>query len=292
MTMQKEKFQEYLYDPETYRNADLSELKEVLREYPWFSTAGIILLTCSKMQSDPEFDLLLIKYSPNITSRKVLSKLLFSGTGNKTNAKDPTKEKMDIQDNHSRIDGIFDSPENNISANNFPYETNSRSALEDDSLLDFSYSSKKPEKVISTNYDVEVTDSDAIQDLVPQEDEDFMTQSETGEQNFDHWIEKLGGDSEIEKSPYKRHEIIESFIHSDPGVIRADKISAIQGDVSKSSAEENEGFITDTLAKIYVKQGLYNKAIYAYEKLCLKYPEKSIYFASQIEEIRNLYIKK
>jgi hypothetical protein len=85
----------------------------------------------------------------------------------------------------------------------------------------------------------------------------------------------------------KKH-LIQNFIQVEPGVIRADKKTTLRGDVSLSSIQEHDGFITDTLAKIYVKQGLYAKAIYAYEKLSLKYPEKSAYFAAQIEKIRNL----
>ncbi|MGV8091538.1 MAG: hypothetical protein AB2L24_06680 [Mangrovibacterium sp.] len=47
-------------------------------------------------------------------------------------------------------------------------------------------------------------------------------------------------------------------------------------------------FVTETLARIYAKQGLYQEAIQAYEKLSLKYPEKNTYFVSQIEEIKKL----
>ena len=84
------------------------------------------------------------------------------------------------------------------------------------------------------------------------------------------------------------NHLITSFIRGEPGPIRADKETALKGDVSLASIREHDGFITDTLAQIYVKQGLYAKAIYAYEKLSLKYPEKSAYFAAQIEKIRNI----
>lgn len=86
--------------------------------------------------------------------------------------------------------------------------------------------------------------------------------------------------------------LIERFLLEDPGPIKADMKPSISGDVSRKSVEENDHLLTDTLAKIYVKQGLYSKAIFAYEKLSLKYPEKSVYFASQIKEIKEITNKK
>ena len=88
----------------------------------------------------------------------------------------------------------------------------------------------------------------------------------------------------------KNDELINKFIINSPHILpkKPDVSDKEQTDISESSGRENEGFITETLAKIYINQGYYSKAIFAYEKLSLKFPEKSSYFATQIEKIKKL----
>ena len=54
---------------------------------------------------------------------------------------------------------------------------------------------------------------------------------------------------------------------------------------AKKSAEDQDELVTETLARIYSDQMLYHKAISTYKKLMLKFPEKSRYFADQIEQL-------
>lgn len=84
-------------------------------------------------------------------------------------------------------------------------------------------------------------------------------------------------------------ELIDKFIELNPR-IEPDREKFFQPveDLSKPFTEARGSFVTETLAKIYVNQGFYSKAIDIYEKLCLKYPEKSSYFATQIEKIKDI----
>ena len=87
-------------------------------------------------------------------------------------------------------------------------------------------------------------------------------------------------------------DLIDKFIIANPRIEpQKEKYDQPLEDISKLYVEEKGGFVTDTLARIYINQGYYSKAIDIYEKLSLKFPEKSSYFAVQIEKVREL-IKK
>ncbi|GAB1447948.1 hypothetical protein MASR2M44_09500 [Bacteroidota bacterium] len=81
--------------------------------------------------------------------------------------------------------------------------------------------------------------------------------------------------------------ILDKFLRENPVITRpkAEFYSPIN--MARQSAEESEEMVSETLAQIYVRQGLYKKAIQTYEKLELLYPEKKAYFAALIEQIRD-----
>jgi hypothetical protein len=96
----------------------------------------------------------------------------------------------------------------------------------------------------------------------------------------------------LSQSKQRQDELIERFILTNPRIEQpAAKSDTPNEDISKPFVEGRDGLLTETLARIYTKQGYYSRAIDIYEKLSLKFPEKSGYFASQIEKVKEL-IKK
>ncbi|MDE5945670.1 MAG: hypothetical protein K2G93_08850 [Rikenella sp.] len=74
-----------------------------------------------------------------------------------------------------------------------------------------------------------------------------------------------------------------------PMLGRAGAEEYVQEDISASSVAEDGEIATETLAEIYLAQGLPERAIEIYSKLSLKYPEKSVYFADLIADVRACY---
>ena len=112
--------------------------------------------------------------------------------------------------------------------------------------------------------------------------------------NFIDWINHIESNklnNNKSESVDKKINLIETFINR-PKKIEKEDLDKGQDDISiKTITLENE-LITETLAKIYLKQKKYKKAMDAFKILSLKYPEKNAFFADQIKKIKKLENKK
>ena len=91
------------------------------------------------------------------------------------------------------------------------------------------------------------------------------------------------------KTSPKRIDLIDRFIEGNPSIQRIDK--DLNPEKGTKIVFENQGLMTETLARVYLEQKKYNSAIKAYKILILKYPEKSGFFADQIKKIKLLKTK-
>ncbi len=98
----------------------------------------------------------------------------------------------------------------------------------------------------------------------------------------------VADDANIESVPQlKHHDLIDSFITANPHIKPVGEVSDVET-VVLDNTNVTDSIFTESLAKIYIKQGQYDKAIRIFEKLNLKYPEKSIYFADQIRFLKKI----
>ena len=100
--------------------------------------------------------------------------------------------------------------------------------------------------------------------------------------SFVDWLHQV--DDSLPKET-NQERLIDKFIADTPkiGLERDQKESV---DLTQKQQFDDKSLMTETLAKIYVKQGKFKNAINAYEILALKYPKKSSLFTDLIKEIK------
>ena len=93
--------------------------------------------------------------------------------------------------------------------------------------------------------------------------------------------------SENDSEKKKKIDLIDKFIETNPKISPVKNSSPVPV-ISERNSSDSSYLMTETLAKVYLEQKKYQKAIQAYEILILKYPEKNHFFADRILDIKIL----
>lgn len=287
----------------------ISEIREVLELFPYFQSAHLLLLKGLFNTSDIKFESQLKQSALHTADREVLYYLLKKEPQSLTDDREINKSPNIDKDNS--IDSQQTVIETAKNSQEIINEIEKNDTVKDDArTLDFSLNGLPRSLLVTeeTNLDESANlvfilddEEDMTEEkivymdpsiIVPDQD-DLLELELIDEKSFiaDKTIPDSDTVISTEKPTRKQEqaELIEKFIITNPRIepVKEKSNHPIE-DKSRLFTEENGVFVTETLAKIYINQGYYSKAIDIYEKLSLRFPEKSSYFAAQIEKVKEL----
>ena len=233
------------------RQLSAQEIQNILLEYPYFQAARLLYL--EKIKETPLYKQALHKEAIYAPDRKILFKMTEAARHRWTQLYEtPNTQDSPYDNSFSLIDKFLE----NYSAESTEEQSKEQIILEKTIF--------NP-AVASTDYFSTFTSSEKI----TSNNQDQMDL-------IDSFIEKVQNNIpeviNIEKD--ESNSTVTPIITEDDTLTKS-------GDVA---------FLTESLAKIYIKQKRYSKALEIIKKLSLKYPEKNIYFADQIRFLEKLII--
>ena len=254
---------ELIAHPERLDRDTLYELRSLVALYPYFQTARLLMLQNLFLLHDPSFDEELRRAAIYITDRRVMFQMIEAAhyritpqpvkTADTPSDTETVTEKTAPEDRENRTIALIDGFLESIP--------------KDEPTADSSEG--KPRR--------KPTPADASVDYVA-----YLLESESEDDHAGDVPQLIGQD------------LIDTFINVDKGKI---VLGEGEGDglhtdeVAENGAESlDEGCYTETLARIFIKQGRYSKALEIIQRLSLQYPKKNAYFADQIRFLEKLII--
>ena len=297
--MNKQLLYYYINNPKELNESSLSDIQELVDEYPFFQTARLLLLKNLHMLDHVRFEPELkrsVLYVPDRTRLfELINNLYPLINDSKTGAEINDVERPDVikeQTSSVAVTGKLESV-----GDYFGIEGVGES-LQGDSI-DFTFQTNKDKG------------SDLEESEIPQ-DQLFEYERSGGleyslniyehsldvDQNrsFSDWLSLVGHQAAENNQPQKAgkknrtYDMIDDFLSNQQSGEKkvTQSVSSDRKGFEEQSTFDGDDLMTETLAGIYVKQGHYIKAINIFEKLSLKYPEKSVYFAQQIKKAKKL----
>ena len=306
--MNNKDFTYLLQNPEAVTPAQTEGVKTIINQFPYFQSARAIYLKGLKNQESFQYNQELKTAAAYTTDRSILFDFITSDVFNQNEISQFIKINSEhVLDIDVTVEDI--SINKKIVIDNTSQE-DIKSNLEvlDPSLFQPKF---KRQKLVSFSLD----ESENIEKVTPETKtqeasaEDILLLGKPLEFNkkethsFNEWL-KLASFKTIirDKRPAKiesktedveqlerrkKFKLIDEFITNNPK-INPDRTYTPTHNIAKAQLIQPEELMTETLARIYVEQKNYKKAIQSYKILSLKYPEKSSFFAIQIRAVEQL----
>lgn len=258
----------YMTRPERMKGSVLPEIEQMVADYPYFAIGQALLAIAYQNADSPKYDTQLKRAAAIVPNRDKLR--LFSVIARHRWESEP--EIPALPDEMPPTDNVFSS----IEPIDTKEETNSGIIREKVFII--------PEIDLSGSHEELSAEMAILEEKRKSLDE---LKAIIANRLKELEAEKQRKETEPE-TPKKlsRKELIDKFILENPSITRPKAEFYNPISVAQNSITDQENIVSETLAKIYEKQGYFEKAISIYKKLSVKYPEKSSTFAAQIERLK------
>ena len=266
--------------PDTINSVYTDALGNILNEFPYFQSARALRLKGLFIQNSFKYNYALKVTAAHTTDRSILFDFITSEHFDTLQNDLYDKKNLELM-NMEVVDSEIVHPKTILEQQQKALELSILTSIKEATNNNDTTSANEPESIIELGKPI---------DFTPNEKHSFQEWLQLSRtQPIDRSIEnnsKTFEDS-MEEERKKKAALIDKFIETNPKIapIKPGSAPAPQFELNSS---DNTHLMTETLARVYLEQKKYQKAIQAYEILILKYPEKSSFFADHISEIRNL----
>ena len=260
--------------PDVIHEKQTEALAKVLEEFPYFQSARAIQLKGLYNQNSFKYNAALKTTAAYTTDRSVLFDFITSDTFTSIDKNLYERKALEIHDIYVHDSEILVSEEKpEVKINK----------LEQSILTSIKEASAAEIEEVSPR-EIEETSQTVEEKLEIGQPLDF---SKKEQHSFQEWLQLSRTTPIIDEDKRKKLELIDKFIETSPKIppVKHGVASTVTFDLN---ASDNSYLMTETLARVYLEQKKYQKAIQAYEILILKYPEKSSFFADRITDIKIL----
>jgi tetratricopeptide (TPR) repeat protein len=266
--------------PNTITELQTLALEKVLDEFPFFQSARALRLKGLYNQDSFKYNSALKVTAANTTDRTVLFDFITSDSFIAIQKDLYDKKTLGLLDINVIDDELIDTGRKaELKANTL--EQSLLTSIKGASTVEVQDYSKESEEKLAIGKPLDFSKSEK------HSFQEWLQLSRT--RPIDRANDAIKNTTEVqqEKNKKKKSDIIDKFIEASPKIspIKHGVASTARIDINK---EDHSYLMTETLARVYLEQKKYQKAIQAYEILIMKYPEKSSFFADRITDIKIL----